>query len=85
VCNHPDLFEGRPIVSAFDSPPLVVGVPSRVMVGCTSPPLDQELGWLVNQVRQAGREGRREGGNDWGVAMKEHHMPLVLADHWPCW
>jgi hypothetical protein len=63
VCNHPDLFEGRPIVSAFDSPPLVVGVPSRVMVGCTSPPLDQELGWLVNQVREPGREGGREGGS----------------------
>ena len=31
VCNHPDLFAGRPIVSAFDMPsPLALAVPSAV-------------------------------------------------------
>ena len=30
VCNHPDLFEGRPIVSAFDMEPLAVRAPSLV-------------------------------------------------------
>lgn len=28
VCNHPDLFEGRPIVSAFDFPGLELRLPS---------------------------------------------------------
>ncbi len=28
VCNHPDLFEGRPIVSAFDAQPLDFQLPS---------------------------------------------------------
>ena len=28
VCNHPDLFEGRPIVSAFDMDPLQRRLPS---------------------------------------------------------
>ena len=31
VCNHPDLFEGRAIVSAFDMQPLVRRVPSAVL------------------------------------------------------
>lgn len=30
VCNHPDLFEGRPIISAFDMWPLELRVPSMV-------------------------------------------------------
>jgi SNF2 family DNA or RNA helicase len=30
VCNHPDLFEGRPIVSAWDMPRLELRVPSAV-------------------------------------------------------
>lgn len=30
VCNHPDLFEGRPIISACDVPPLWLGVPRPV-------------------------------------------------------
>ena len=30
VCNHPDLFEGRPIVSAFDMEPLSVRAPALV-------------------------------------------------------
>jgi hypothetical protein len=33
VCNHPDLFEGRPIVSAFDMPGLSLQYPSCVMSG----------------------------------------------------
>lgn len=31
VCNHPDLFEGRAIVSAFDAPPLELAMPSLVV------------------------------------------------------
>ena len=31
VCNHPDLFEGRPIVSSFDLPPLHVHLPSLLL------------------------------------------------------
>ncbi|KAL4459188.1 hypothetical protein ABPG75_014053 [Micractinium tetrahymenae] len=30
VCNHPDLFEGRPIVSAFDMQPLELRLPNAV-------------------------------------------------------
>jgi hypothetical protein len=30
VCNHPDLFEGRSIVSSFDMEPIVLRVPSLV-------------------------------------------------------
>lgn len=30
VCNHPDLFEGRPIVSAFDFPGIELRLPSIV-------------------------------------------------------
>ncbi|GAX77679.1 hypothetical protein CEUSTIGMA_g5122.t1 [Chlamydomonas eustigma] len=38
VCNHPDLFEARPIVSAFDMPPLALHIPSLVLSGCLLPP-----------------------------------------------
>ena len=31
VCNHPDLFEGRPIISAFDMQRLEIKVPSMVL------------------------------------------------------
>ena len=31
MCNHPDLFEGRPIVSAFDSVGIEVQLPSPAM------------------------------------------------------
>lgn len=31
VCNHPDLFEGRPIVSSFDMPPFDFQVPSALL------------------------------------------------------
>ena len=30
VCNHPDLFEGRPIISAFDMEPLAIQVPALI-------------------------------------------------------
>ena len=30
MCNHPDLFEGRPIVSAFDMEPLRLRLPNAV-------------------------------------------------------
>jgi hypothetical protein len=33
VCNHPDLFEGRSIVSAFDMPPLALQLPSLAVSG----------------------------------------------------
>lgn len=38
VCNHPDLFEGRPIVSAYDPPPLQLPVPSCIVYGQLAPP-----------------------------------------------
>ena len=31
VCNHPDLFEGRPIISAFDMDGLEIAMPSLVL------------------------------------------------------
>jgi E1A-binding protein p400 len=31
VCNHPDLFEARPIVSAFDMPRLEIKMPSKTV------------------------------------------------------
>lgn len=31
VCNHPDLFEGRPIVSAFDAPALELQLPAEAL------------------------------------------------------
>eukprot|EP00890_Picochlorum_soloecismus_P002969 jgi/Picsp_1/3673/NSC_06510-R1_swr1 complex snf2 family dna-dependent atpase len=31
VCNHPDLFEGRPIISAFDMDPIQLHVPVLVL------------------------------------------------------
>ena len=34
VCNHPDLFEGRPIVSAFDMVPMTRHLPSSVLTAC---------------------------------------------------
>lgn len=41
VCNHPDLFEGRPIVSSFDMlPGVVVRVPSLVMTGVARPAME---------------------------------------------
>ncbi|WIA40512.1 hypothetical protein OEZ86_013861 [Tetradesmus obliquus] len=33
VCNHPDLFEGRAIVSAYDMPQISVQLPSIAMTG----------------------------------------------------
>ncbi len=33
VCNHPDLFEGRPIVSAYDIPAINIRVPSSLAFG----------------------------------------------------
>ena len=41
VCNHPDLFEGRPIVSAFDMEPLAVRAPSLVAKDQLEPPSRQ--------------------------------------------
>ena len=41
VCNHPDLFEGRPIVSAFDMPGLVVQLPSRALRALETGPFER--------------------------------------------
>ena len=38
MCNHPDLFEARPIVSAFDMPSLALQLPSLVLSGCLLQP-----------------------------------------------
>jgi SNF2 family DNA or RNA helicase len=63
VCNHPDLFEGRPIVSAFDAQPFEWRVPSAVLYGLDyggSQQLPQELllpgnslGWAVDGMSGA--------------------------------
>ena len=41
VCNHPDMFEGRPIVSAFDMPGLVVQLPSRALRAMETGPFER--------------------------------------------
>ena len=43
VCNHPDLFEGRPIVSSFDMFGFPFHLPSAAMHALT-PPLWQDVG-----------------------------------------
>ncbi len=48
VCNHPDLFEGRPIVSSFDSPPIALHLPVRVLRGLVAPSLPEQLDLLLN-------------------------------------
>lgn len=37
MCNHPDLFEGRTIVSSFDMEPLTMSVPSIVAAATVAP------------------------------------------------
>lgn len=39
VCNHPDLFEGRSIVSAYDCEPLEMQLPSLLLTQLAPPPL----------------------------------------------
>lgn len=46
VCNHPDLFEGRPIISACDVPPLWLGVP-RLVANATLEWQGQADEWLA--------------------------------------
>lgn len=41
VCNHPDLFEGRPIVSSLDMPGIVTQLSSRVCTILSSGPFSQ--------------------------------------------
>ena len=43
VCNHPDLFEGRPIVSSFDMFGFPFHLPSAAM-HALAPPLWQDIG-----------------------------------------
>ncbi len=38
VCNHPDLFEERPIVSPFDCIPVTLALPRAVERACTAEP-----------------------------------------------
>ena len=40
MCNHPDLFEGRAIVSAFDMPPLAQQLPTVCLFGVLRPALE---------------------------------------------
>jgi hypothetical protein len=56
VCNHPDLFEGRSIVSSFDMEPLVLRVPS-IVAAATARRWDQghdlrQLGLLPAALEQ---------------------------------
>lgn len=70
VCNHPDLFEGRPIVSAFDTPPLALRYPTRVLLGTLPPPLDlacdlylgDGIAGATLDADTAGASGRGVGG-----------------------
>jgi hypothetical protein len=52
VCNHPDLFEGRTIVSSFDMEPLRMSVPSIVAAATVAPwhrAVDlQDVGLLIS-------------------------------------
>ncbi|KAL3680093.1 hypothetical protein R1sor_023049 [Riccia sorocarpa] len=54
VCNHPDLFEGRPIVSSFDMVGLDLQLSSLVSSALHKPPFGSvslaELNLLVNQL-----------------------------------
>lgn len=52
VCNHPDLFEGRPIVSAFDMWGLDQRMPSVVLGSMEDGPL--ETVFKIQAARAAG-------------------------------
>lgn len=51
VCNHPDLFEGRAIVSAFDMQPLRVPVPA--LVARMGLPSDRHSDWHAARLLPA--------------------------------
>jgi hypothetical protein len=45
VCNHPDLFEGRPIISSFDQPALTLALPSLAARALDDGPWAGPLAW----------------------------------------
>ena len=57
VCNHPDLFEGRPIVSAYDMMPLWMGVP-RLVATATAEWDGREGDWIAGGLMPVSLEGR---------------------------
>lgn len=61
MCNHPDLFEGRPIVSAFDMlSPLEVQLPSLAVRA-----LEADVSAAVNLAQLSLLPIMREGMSQW--------------------
>jgi SNF2 family DNA or RNA helicase len=59
VCNHPDLFAPRPILSPYDSPPLQVRVPAAVLELLEVPSLPAPLRVLVAELESESTAFRR--------------------------
>lgn len=73
VCNHPDLFEGRPIVSAFDMPPLSYHLPSPVLTALAPAPWASVSPALLRMASPPSR-----GSTAWRAALTQVKL-LVLA------
>lgn len=56
VCNHPDLFEGRPIVSAFDFPGLELRLPS-IVTRAVEPDACKDINFSTLQLIPCQHEG----------------------------
>jgi SNF2 family DNA or RNA helicase len=50
VCNHPDLFAPRPILSPFDMQPLQLRVPTQLLDVCETPALPAPLRLLLAEL-----------------------------------
>jgi hypothetical protein len=77
VCNHPDLFEGRSIVSSFDMEPLQLEVPSVVAAASVqqwNSSVDlADIGLLLS-----GREGVPSWADDESAALRPA-LEVMLA------
>ena len=60
VCNHPDLFEGRPIVSAFDMWGMEQRMPSTVLRSLEGGPLG-----AASKLQPGLRVTSHEGTTQW--------------------
>lgn len=40
VCNHPDMFDPRPIISPFEMEPISLEVPAEVVKALEKPPME---------------------------------------------
>lgn len=97
VCNHPDLFESRPIVSAYDMPGLSLQYPSCVMSGegwgwwvCMSWVRNACLKWVGGVIAGRGRQARVRtvSAAPWllspgwcGVGVRPFSLPPRQTDH----